>query len=194
MAIDNQRGCDIILAKAEKREIEGLACCLVVRFYKRESLKMKMKTKMFALFLIAVALMFVGTGCVSAGGSYQSEHHNFLANKGTVTVDSNGVPSAPINGQEWSESHHSWDINPLTWFQHLITFNVNNEVVVTRSGYPTYPVVTRSVYPVYSIGGQANYCPPGYHIDPTYNVRCHDGHYVKPDPRYGGQLREFRNH
>ena len=55
------------------------------------------------------------TGCMSMGGSHEKHWNNDLANGKLVTYDSNGVPSAPVNGGESHEKHLSWDINPFSW-------------------------------------------------------------------------------
>lgn len=65
--------------------------------------------------LFAVALVVLGAGCVSYGGSYEKHYSNPLANSNEVIIGTNGQPQAVINGAESYEHHSSYDINPLVW-------------------------------------------------------------------------------
>ncbi len=84
--------------------------------------------------------MALVSGCAHApslGGSYEKHWHNDLANGKLVTYDSNGLPTAPINGSESREKHFNWELDPIKWFGFGSGGGgiIDNEVVVIPQAY-----------------------------------------------------------
>jgi len=151
-----------------------------------------MKTKINWLVLLVVGVVgMLLTGCGSYGGSYQTSHHNYLANGKTVACNSNGVPMAPINGEETYEHHSSYELNPfapilkvtgviLGGLCHPV---VNDEVVVVPVGYYQAPVIYRpESRPVYGY-------PPVTYLPPYPKPPCNYGYGNRGGQSLGGQQR-----
>jgi len=128
------------------------------------------------LALVCGLVAVLATGCMSMGGSHERHWKDDLANGKLVSYDSNGVPSAPVNGGETVEKHFSWDLNPFSWLFGGSASKGDSEIVVAAPSYQaqvTYGYAASvspeySYAPTYSYGGSVGYGSAYGYPAPTY--------------------------